>query len=55
MTMTVLDFKSRWSRFIGLQKFKKEHPNVQVIKKWSIVYGGFGTELHTVYFAKIEY
>ena len=55
MTTTVLHFKSRWSRFIGLRKFKKEHPNVQVIKKWSITYGGFGTEPYTQYCVKVDY
>lgn len=56
----VLKFESRWSRFIGLRKFKKEHPNVRVIKKYfvpdySLTQGGLFDATVFYYYAVVEY
>jgi len=56
MVTTVLEYNSRWKRFCGLRKFKREHPNVKILQKWRILYGdGVYVPFHVEYGAKIEY
>ena len=47
--------KSRLERFLRIRKFKKEHPNARVIRKYSIVYGGFGTPLYRKYTVRMQW
>lgn len=52
---TVLHYKSPWGRFWGLRKFKRNHPNARVIKKFSIRYGGLVDPYYTIYSVKVEF